>query len=132
MKEDIKAILLLDWIIIIVCYIIAIIINNNEYGFNFIASIFIAIVVDLCLLLESIKFLRKIFYYFKLLCYKITIILILFTTLTPADLNDLPNIVQVIFTVSGVASIFFFVYDLIFNGLEQNTSKSGLHPNAEK
>ena len=125
MKDNIKAFLVFNLVIFIICYLVSVIINEAEWGFNLLISGIISLSVDLCLLIESIRVLKSFLNILKRICYMITSLVFITAIFTPIEIPDC-------FIVSIVLSIFFCIYDTIFNSnLEYNTSKSAQHPTSE-
>lgn len=125
MKDNIKVFLVLNLVIFIVCYLVGAIINKAEWEFNLLISGIILLSVDLCLLIESIRVLKSFLNILKCICYIITSLVFITFMFIPIEIHDC-------FMISIVLSIFFCMYDAIFNSnLEYNTSKSAQHPTDE-
>ena len=108
MNDNIKAFLVLNLVIFIVCYLVGAIINKEEWEFNLLISGIISLSVDLCLLIESIGVLKFLLDIIKGICYMIAFLDIIIFMFIPIEIPDC-------FTISIVLSIFFCIYDAIFN-----------------
>lgn len=108
MNDNIKAFLVLNLVILIVCYLVGAIINKEEWEFNLLISGIISLSVDLCLLIESIGVLKSLLDIIKGICYMIAFLDIIIFMFIPIEIPDC-------FTISIVLSIFFCIYDAIFN-----------------
>ena len=108
MNSNIKDFLVLNWFIFIVCYLVCAIINTAEWEFNLLISGIITLSVDLCLLIESIEVLKSFLNILKHICYTIASLVFITFMFTPIEIPDY-------FGISIVLSIFFCIYDAIFN-----------------
>ena len=108
MSENIKDFLALNRFIFIVCYLVCAIINTAEWEFNLLISGIIKLSVDLCLLIESIGVLKSFLNILKRICYKIAFLVFITFMFTPIEIPDY-------FGIPIVLSIFFYIYDAIFN-----------------
>lgn len=124
MKDNIKAFLVLNLVIFIVCYLVGAIINKEEWEFNILISGIISLSIDLCLLIESIKVLKYLLNILKGICYVVALLVITTLMFIPTEIPDY-------LMISVVLSVFFSVYDAIFNNSEYNISKSARHPTSE-
>lgn len=125
MKDNIKAFIVFNLVIFIICYLIGTVINTAEWEFNLLISGIISLSVDLCLLIESIRVLKSFLNILKCICYMIASLVFITIMFIPIEIPDC-------FMISIVLSIFFCIYDAIFNSnLEYNTSKSARHSTSE-
>ena len=108
MNNNMKDFLLLNWFIFLVCYLVCAIINTAEWEFNLLISGIIALSVDLCLLIESIGVLKFFLNILKRICYMIAFLVFITFMFTPIEIPDY-------FGISIGLSIFFYIYDAIFN-----------------
>ena len=108
MSENIKTFLVLNWFIFIVCYLVCAIIDKTEWEFNLFTSGIITLSVDLCLLIESIEILKSFINILKRICYTIASLVFITFMFTPIEIPEY-------FCISIGLSIFFYIYDVIFN-----------------